>query len=237
MSRPIHILLFLLTFSPFYAHAQEIELGGGASLIQYKGDIYPAFKPFHSRPGVSLFARYNTEKGINFRLTGLAGQIAANTEKVQNPFINQLNRNFNRTFYEFSTLVEYNFLDFRTKRSRFTTDWTPYLFAGASLYALDQLNNTKFSYPLGFGIKKALSTHLNFSAEFGTRFMNTDDAIDGFGYPRIDPYQVSSGTFNPSDHFSRNTRRLSYPATLQKDKYFIFQVSVSYLFQRVYCPK
>lgn len=235
--RHYFLLFFFIGISFYGVQAQEIELGGGAALIQYKGDLNPSYNPFRSRPGVSLFARYNTEKGINFRLTGLAGQIAANTNKVQNPFTNQLNRSFARTFYEFSTLIEYNFLDFRTKRSRFTTDWSPYVFAGASLYALDQLNNTKFSYPLGFGVKKELTTHLNFSAEFGTRFTNVDDAIDGFGYPRIDPYAASGSTFDPNDPFSRLTRRLSYPSTLQMDKYFIFQVSVSYLFQRVYCPK
>lgn len=234
-----HSLLFFLFIGiPYFAaQAQEIELGGGVALTQYKGDLNPTYNPFRTRPGVSIFARYNTETGINFRLTGLAGQIAANTDKVQNPFTNQLNRSFVRTFYEFSTLVEYNFLDFRTRRSRFTTNWSPYIFTGASLYALDQLNNTKFSFPLGFGIKKELTTQLNFSAEFGTRFLNVDDAIDGFGYPRIDPYAASGSTFDPNDHFSRFTRRLSYPATLQMDKYFIFQVTVSYLFQRVYCPK
>ena len=230
---------FLLVFfvGMYSAQAQEIELGAGAALVQYKGDLNPTYSPFRSRPGIGIFARYNTEKGVNFRLSGLAGQIAANTDKVRNPFINQLNRNFTRTFFEFSTLAEYNFLDFRTKRSRFSTDFSPYIFGGVSLYSLDQLNNTKFSFPLGFGVKKELTNNLNISAEFGTRFTSVDDAIDGFGYPRIDPYLSPTSTFDPTDHFSRNIRRLSYPSTLQMDKYFIFQVSVSYLFQRVYCPK
>lgn len=267
------LLLNLLIFAYISGHsvqAQEIEVGGGASLIQYKGDLNPTFNPFRSRPGIGIFARYNTEKGVNFRLSGLVGQIGTNPNKSRDPFINQLKDKdevFPKSIFEYSAIVEYNFLDFRTKRSRYVTDWTPYIFGGISLLAIGDIMATPTpTFQLGFGVKKQLNSQINISAEFGSRFTYKDDkTIDEWGHPAsfdinavefIDPDIPQVGTPNKNISFDdllkiRNPskaqrdaqyaaqlmRRLSYPATLQADKYFIFQISVSYLFQRVYCPK
>lgn len=219
------------------ARSQQWEVGGGLTSWQYRGDLSPNYRPFAMRPGADIWGRFNTNTGFNFRLQGSVGRLGVNQNTVNQTFHQKQGRSFGKTMYEAAALVEYNFLDFRMNRSRYTTQWTPYWVGGVSMYMVDELNNVNFALPVGVGIKTVWRDNWNLSVEFSPRFTNKDSILDDFGYPRNDPFTSAGSTFDPNDSVQREGRKLNYPATLQKDTYFLFQVSVSYVFQRIYCPR
>lgn len=235
MSRIVFLLVFFALCQ--CAHAQKLEVGGGLTAWQYRGDLAPNYRPLAMRPGASLWGRYNTQLGFNFRLQGSIGRLGVDQSTVNQTFHQKQGREFGKTMYEAAALLEYNFLDFRLNRSRYASNWTPYWVGGLSMYMVDELNNVNFALPVGVGIKTMWRTNWNFSVEFSPRFTNKDAILDDFGYPRNDPFVSAGSTFDPADPIQREQRKLNYPATLQKDTYFLVQFSISYVFQRIYCPR
>jgi len=223
--------------SCFVAQSQQWEVGGGFTSWQYRGDLAPSYRPFAMRPGADVWGRFNTATGFNFRAQASMGRLGTRQSSSPQTFHQQQGRAFGKTMYEGAALVEYNFLDFRMSRSRYASQWTPYWVGGLSMYMVDELNNVNFAIPVGVGLKTIWRDNWNLSVEFSPRFTNKDAILDDFGYPRNDPFATTGSTFDPSDPLQRQARKLNYPATLQRDTYYLVQFSVSYVFQRIYCPR
>lgn len=231
-------LAFLLSFMFFVeTQGQQWEVGGGFTGWQYRGDLAPSYRPFAMRPGADLWGRYNTGSGFNFRAQASIGRLGTRQASSNQTFHQQQGRVFSKSMYEGALLMEYNFLDFRMSRSRYTSQWTPYWVGGLAMYMVDELNNVNFALPVGVGLKTIWRDNWNFSVEFAPRFVSKDAILDDYGYPRNDPYAAAGSTFNPADPQQRLARKLNYPLTLQRDNYYLLQFSVSYVFQRIYCPR
>ncbi len=245
--RKTFFLIYLFTLSST-TYAQRWEVGVGAGLCNYKGDIMPSFKPFVARPAVSTFMRMNWTRSVSFKVQGMFGGIAGNDKAIKSdPYHQARGHSFNAIILEGIGQVEYNFANFRTTASRIVNNWTPYVFGGyggtaiqtrAKLVSINNISYTTRSSPnflaLGIGFKKEWKTQWNWGIEFGSRWTNTD-LIDAVGY-KDGIVQIAPSTSPPSIVFPYSYQKNQTPGTKVNDMYYYTNFSISYLFYKVHCP-
>jgi hypothetical protein len=160
---------------------QHMEFGVIAGMFNYTGDLSYGVNVNFRGPGVGAFYRHNHANNITVLRIGLsAGQISGNESDLGTPLPEFQNRGFEATVTELSTLVEYNFFDFRSTKKETHYYFCPYLFGGIALSASfgEDAAPTFLSLPFGAGIKWEASKSLNLGFELGARKSFTDD-IDG----------------------------------------------------------
>ena len=245
--RQTFFLIYLFTLS-LTTYAQRWEVGVGAGLCNYKGDIMPSFKPFVARPAVSTFIRMNWTRSVSFKVQGMFGGIAGNDKAIKSdPYHQARGHSFNAIILEGIGQVEYNFANFRTTASRIVNNWTPYVFGGyggtaiqtrAKLVSINNISYTTRSSPnflaLGIGFKKEWKNQWNWGIEFGSRWTNTD-LIDAVGY-KDGIVQIAPSTSPPSIVFPYLYQKNQTPGTKVNDMYYYANFSISYLFYKVHCP-
>lgn len=245
--RKTFFLIYLFTLSSI-TYAQRWEVGVGAGMCNYKGDIMPSFKPFFARPAVSTFIRMNWTRSVSFKVQGMFGGIAGNDKAIKSdPYHQARGHSFNAIILEGIGQVEYNFANFRTTASRIVNNWTPYVFGGyggtaiqtrAKLVSINNISYTTRSSPnflaLGIGFKKEWKTQWNWGIEFGSRWTNTD-LIDAVGY-KDGIVQIAPSTSPPSIIFPYSYQKNQTPGTKVNDMYYYTNFSISYLFYKVHCP-
>ncbi len=216
-------LLLAGLFVSLTAQAQQIELGFGAGLMAYKGDISPALDPRQVRPAVTGFFRYNATKSVSFRAGLTAGSFGADDRLSSDPFQRARDYSFRTSIYEGSLDVEYNFFTYRSQRKR--KNWSPYVFGGLAGILFRPTGNIGparsllpyVSFPVGVGVKYEIARPWSIAAEFGTRFTGTD-YLDNLG-----PRDVGVGKLMQGD-----------PS--HKDSYSFLSFTVSYTFYHLVCP-
>ncbi len=240
--------LFVLSlFISHFSNAQKLEIGLGLGPTFYKGDIQPTFRVFNPRAASNVFVRYNYNRVISFKANGMIGFVGGNDSKSGNTLNKARDYSFLNTLLDYNAQIEYNFLNFRTDNGRYESNWTPYLFGGfgstqnikrkfvSHTTTVSQAKNSPSQIlPFGIGIKKIYNGRWNVGVEFGTRVLldrKNTDVFDGFGYKENEKFSYYLDT----DANSR-PKELTFPNTLQKDKYFHLSFSVSYLFYKVHCP-
>lgn len=143
------------------------------------------------------------------------------------PYHEWRNAELRLSLLELSAVMEYNFLDYRSRGVR--PRLSPYLFAGVAglLYnhkltsenpAVNEKNydtGLTVAIPFGVGVKYALSRHWNLGLEFGARKLFTDK-LDALAEDFGDEAYVA----NPNDN----------------DWYYYNGISISYTFYRTNCP-
>lgn len=251
MNKLTFYFLFLVSLQTI---AQKWEVGAGVGVCQYKGDIMPYYKPFVGRPGGNLFVRYNLSRAISIKANGLAGFLYGNDKLVNDPFHKSRERSFNSNFLEGGGQIEYNFLNFRTNASRIVKNWTPYVLLGVGGAAINSkskfktdINPSVFStyaankrervWILGIGFKKKLNGHWNWGVEFGTRWVSSD-FVDNFGFNQDGTFKLALPPgIDPGNPKYPYIIKYQIPDTKLKDMYYYTNVSLSYVFYKVYCPK
>jgi hypothetical protein len=245
--RKTFFLVYLFMLSSI-AYAQRWEVGIGAGVCNYKGDIMPSFKPFFARPAASTFIRMNWTRSVSFKAQGMFGGIAGNDKAIKSdPYHQARGHSFSAIIVEGIGQVEYNFANFRTTASRIVNNWTPYVFGGyggttvqtrAKLVSINNISYTTRSTPnflaLGIGFKKEWKTQWNWGIEFGSRWTNTD-LIDAVGY-KDGIVQIAPSTSPPSIIFPYAYQKNLTPGTKINDIYYYTNFSISYLFYKVHCP-
>ncbi len=188
--RSISIYKIILFFSLFHitdhTHAQLSEIGFQLGAYNYTGDLNQNYVIRNHRPAGAVFFRSNISSSIALRY-GLGGGIISGNDRFANdPFNRVRNESFNIYLFEGFTLLEFYFLDYKSKHSR--VHWTPYLNAGISLISFfgerpgqDNKNPLTPAFPLGIGIKYQLSRKFDISIETSARPTLTDhmDGIAG----------------------------------------------------------
>jgi Domain of unknown function (DUF6089) len=181
-----YILFSLLFgFAPQLSFAQKWEFGGGIGGAVYKGDLAPTFNPLYTRPGGTVFVKYNTTYATAWRMQATYTGLKANAAGIPNPYISTVHPNrFSTPLFEATGGLEYNFYDYRDplhKRQR----GTPYLYGGLGIFWFRPSGTENVAVsaiqpviPFGFGYKYRLGKNLNFSAEFVARKTFTD-YLDG----------------------------------------------------------
>lgn len=245
--RKTFFLIYLFILSTI-TYAQRWEVGIGAGICNYKGDVMPSFKPFFARPAGSTFIRMNWTRSISFKVQGMYGGIAGNDKAIKSdPYHQARGHSFNATILEGMGQIEYNFANFRTTASRIVSNWTPYVFGGyggtaiqtnAKLVSINNNSYTTSSSPsffaLGIGFKKEWRKQWNWGIEFGSRWTNTD-LIDAVGY-KDGIVQIAPSTLPPSVSFPYTIQKNLTPGTKVNDMYYYTNFSISYLFYKVHCP-
>lgn len=187
--------------------AQRSEVGVGAGVSFYLGDLNPKKVFYDSRACASLFYRYNINTRWAFRFSGSYGRIMAHDADFDNP----RNLNFRNDLGEIAAMMEVNFVNFFTgsEQHRFT----PYLAFGAALcfsnpqglytedgssrwvalrplhtegqglsrYNVKEYSLAQFAIPFGLGFKVSISQHVALGIEWVMRWTVTDYLDDVSG--------------------------------------------------------
>ena len=245
------ILFLSVFFSASYG--QTFEGGFGLGAVQYRGDLNPNYNILTSRPGANLMARYNFSRGFSLKAQGMFGFLAGSDKLSSNPMNKLRDYRFAATMMDGSVVLEYNFFNFRSYGTIFKSDWTPILFAGwGSSMILKETyfaNGSSFSKPsselpstdnlivYGIGLKRKLGSNWNLNANLGARMRvqkNNSDLVDGFGFAKNE-----NGDLVKVDHFPNNSstpRVVAVPNSKSPDRYFYFNVSLSYVLYGLKCP-
>jgi len=190
----------------------------------YKGDLAPNFAFRNYRPAGNLLVRYNVSQPFTLRLNLGLGSIAAQDNKVNDPFLQARDLSFRTNLREANFLFEYNFLNFSTLRK--VKNWSPYVFGGLGFFTFKPNPRSPgyqtkmlMNFPLGIGLKYEFKRPWSIGLEFGTRFTRSD-YLDNFG----------PNTFGGTDRL-----RNGNPAS--KDMYTYTGIILTYRFYRIVCPE
>jgi hypothetical protein len=201
---------------------QNLEIGAGAGVTLYKGDLSPNLDPKFAMPAANLFVRYTPKQAVTLKFSFMLGKIHADDSRTSDQFANRRNLFFNSRLTELGATAEYNFLDYRSEQSR--RPWTPYLFGGIAVFKFDPVENLRPDYPLtqvalpfGIGIKYVLVGQWNLGLEFGARKTFTD-------------YLDNLGSLNTTNKFANGN-------PYNNDLYTYTSLSISYTFYSVKCPR
>lgn len=225
------ICLFIFSFlSISVGFAQNHEIGLGAGVANYRGDMSTVLNI--TQPGIhtTLFYRYNPNEIWGLRANVGIGQIKCADSKSQDNIAKARGHEFLTNVLEFSGQIEYNFLSFGKGTQRNPQRFSPYALLGFGLFKLEPIRNSTATYnawarcvPMGLGVKWLLARNLQLSAEFGSRFTSTD-YLDDLGLNTGSP----TNTQNPKLQGNPNN----------KDMYFFSHISLSYIFRnkKDICP-
>lgn len=250
------LFLYLLLLSQVYCFSQarkrsfvQNELGffGGASY--YIGDINPRGHFLFSKPAGGIYFRHSDHYRYAFRFGLNYGQIYG--DDALSKEADQLERNlsFKSNIYEFSSIAEFNFVDYRIGNDH--ENFTFYIFAGLAGYyfnpkadlgngyeSLSTFNTegqsksykrVQMSIPFGVGIKFNMGDKFGIGFEWGPRRTYTDYLDDVSGaYPDNVSFNESKKNFT-----DRTTNASASPGSMRgnpstKDWYFYYGLSLNY---------
>ncbi len=209
--------------STLVVSAQGLEIGVGLGTSFATGDVTRGLEVGELGLGGQAFVRYNLSNVVSVRANAFAGQIKGDDETNPiDPFAALRGFSFKRQNFEASALFEYNFLDYKERKS--LINWSPYFFGGFGLSAVtnrrerDTYSRIQPVIPFGLGIKYRLTEQWNLELEFGARktFYDGVDRISDFPNP---------DKLNPA-----------YGNELDNDWYYFLGISVSYTFFTIPCP-
>ena len=213
---------------------KKLELGIGAGLTFYSGDVAPTPNIKNTRGGAEAFFRYNFNPAVSGRLTLGGYSIAGIDENRDDPFQKVRSHSFASRVIDASAMLEYNFFNFRGNKP--FPKFSPYIFAGLGIMRADiKYENSGISpgerkakasipgattIPFGVGVKFPFTKKFNVAWELRATKTFTDH-LDMLGT-----------TSNQS-----NDRRFEYGNVEGKDMYLYLGFSIAYRFVTLKCPK
>lgn len=177
------LLLFMQILSS-RVYAQLTDIGIGAGGFNYTGDLSRTYDLKFERPAATVFFRSNISKAVGFRYGLTTGWLSGKSKIKGDTALSPLS--FNLALAEASFMMEYSFLDYKSKHSRI--HWSPFLFIGGGVFVpIGKINTqAKFSriqpiIPLGFGIKYNINPKFDIGLEASTRvtFFDYLDSVSG----------------------------------------------------------
>lgn len=211
--RVVLLLVLVLTVSGLRAQEEpeyRAEIGAGASMVAYQGDLGGAlFK--NMQPMGALVAKYrmNPRMALGFNLG--FGKLKGSSENNDSyyPELNDTTIEFSNSLVDAGLKFEYNFWPYGTGREyRGAKTFTPYIAAGIGVTYVDTPAGGVFTtqVPLGLGVKYKLATRLNLALEWTMHF-TLSDKLEGVE----DPYGIkSSGLFKNTDCYSMLQLSVTY---------------------------
>lgn len=235
------ILLCLLSGAMVFARAQSLEFGIMGGVSNYQGDLSDQKINFNlTRPAGGALVRFNVNKFLSLKGNVFYGTIEGRDSLSDKPTSQYRNLSFKSSLLEFSGQVEVNLLGFGFDTRRQTHYFSPYVFAGLSVfnfnpkayynnvwYELQPLGTegqgltafqtrkryslTQFALPVGLGFKVRLSPNWTLGGETGVR-MTTTDYMDDVSTTYVDEYylKTSYGINQPSAALADRTQE-RYP--------------------------
>ncbi len=229
-----HLILFSSLFFLFEGavFAQKYEIGGGAGVAAYSGDIIRRIDPGQIGLQGTLFGKRNFDNVWSLRAgVNLARLNAADSIKPIDRLAEVRDGRFRAGIVEISAVMEFNFLDYLRNNSEFR--WSPYAFFGlgytfviarGNTYAFNVSSDYNLStlvIPFGGGVKYRLNDRWTLALEVGMRPTFTDylDKIDSqepviprFQNPNApnEPYGINYGNPNDKDWYYFTGLMISY---------------------------
>jgi hypothetical protein len=226
------IPIFFVFWGFTSAKGQKHEIGLGAGVLNYSGDLSTVPNVAMSRPGIMGFYRFNVSPVVSLRASLMFGGLAGkDSNKDSDPVGKARQVQFSATINQFAAAFEYNFFDYKYTAGKRGHRLTPYFTAGLSFFnfehqkligttdKVDERYAFNFAIPFGLGLKYRVKSRVNFNAEFLANKTFTD-YLDG-----VSSYPTGSAA---------NTKYLANPLT--SDWFYYLGVSVSYTFYKIYCP-
>lgn len=194
-------------FSPAL-RAQNSEIGACVGTTFYLGELNPSKLFAQSHLAGGIVYRYNLSPRWAIKADFLFGQVSGSDMQTNNGY--QRNLSFYSPITEFSVVGELNFL--KLYNSVGTNHFTPYIFAGLTLFSFDPMAQykdgtiyelqslgtegqgldgmpkkyslTSFAIPFGIGLRVNIGKYVCFGAEWGFRYSFTDylDDVGGRYY-------------------------------------------------------
>ncbi len=113
------------------------EIGGGAGVAHYFGDINPHYGLQQPGPALALVTRYNFNTRTALRAQASYGLLRGDDSKSNNNYQKIRNLHFISNVFDFSAVYEFNFLPL--SHGSYEDIFTPYLYAGLSVFYFDPL--------------------------------------------------------------------------------------------------
>lgn len=214
--KKLFILLFLCSTTYIINAQKGWEAGGWAGVAHYFGDLNTNYAV--SDPGLALgaFGRYNFNNRLCLKLGANFARVSADDFDSQNNFERSRNLHFRSNVIDGLAQFEFNFLPYNHgSRNEF---FTPYLFAGASVFAFNPKAEYKDEWinlrelgtegqfrgeeyytiqgalVYGGGFKLSLSYEWSIEFELSSRYLFTDYLDDvSTTYPDMDELEGFRG--------------------------------------------
>lgn len=253
-----NVIVACLCFIGFCAQAQsqrrtfrQRELGFFAGGAYYIGDLNPRGHFLLTKPAGGVYFRYSTNYRYAFRLGfnygKLVGSDAASNEADQK----ERNLNFTSSLYEFNSIAEFNFVEYRIGHARYK--FTMFVFAGLAGFYFDPKSDVgngmeslrkyktegqsssysrfKMSIPFGVGFKYNVGPNFGLGLEWGPRRTRTDYLDDVSGsYPS----QFTGFTDRSLDGSATAGSMRGNPST--KDWYFYYGLTLNFKLKEFHKP-
>ena len=253
------ILAFCLLCS-VQLSAQSFEVGLGAGVSFYNGDIIPAtFQGYlqTTHPAAGVYFRYNALKALSFRLGFVQARVSGDDASS---IYSYRNLSFRSDISELYLVGEWR--PFQMKGSSFIA--SPYLFGGINVYRFnpqaefegqwvdlqplgtegqglpgyeEKYELVQYGVPLGLGIVLDFEGNWSFGFEFGARKLFTDYLDDIGGVTVLyDDILEGNGTLaaqlsNPNLDPEGSDSMISYfRGGFAEDWYYVAQVTLGYQF-------
>jgi hypothetical protein len=221
------LLITLLLQTPLlFAQQHKHELGVGLGATCYSGEIVKYIDITNLRPAVQFFYRSNFSHVFSIKLATTIGQLQAKDSKYNKPINSFRNHSFSGLVYDFTFMVEYNFLDYGYNSKHDEGRLSPYFTMGLGLFgtstAKDNPNGlgngigAQISIPFGVGVKYMLTPNTTISWQFIANKTFTDQ-IDGI----YESNQITQSITEPNN----------------SDWYYYTGFTISRLFWNVHCPE
>lgn len=254
-----------------YEYVQEGEFGITAGAAHYFGDLNN--RAAINRPKIVIGAFFRKQFGnyTSLRITGHYAQLGYSDIYSNNEFQQRRNLSFNTNIFEIAARGDFNFFKFipTDPDHAFTPyatigvgifSYDPYAFYSGQKYYLRPLNtegetfykNRKaygtmaLCFPIGFGVKYALTDKMNISFEVAHRFTNTDYLDDvSTTYVGIDKFPSPDGGKSVAGILQDRSFETGIPIGIegrqrgyskQKDQYIIAEIGISFNITSYRCP-
>lgn len=257
------VICLLVTSS---LHAQKgYELGGWLGTSFYHGDLNTSLSI--QKPGISggLMAKRNFNTRVSWRASFNFGIIGADDANSDNNFERSRNLSFRSNLFDFTTGVEFNFLEYIHGSSDY--NYTPYLLAGFSIFNFNptaELDGERYSlrrlgtegqapgdeyftissgFMIGAGFKWDITDDWNLGIEFTTRRLFTDYLDDvSTVYPdngliRSERGDVAADLSDRSLVDGIGVAGRQRGNSMNNDTYSFFGITLNKYFGGIECPK
>ncbi len=174
MKKIFWVFLGLFFFVPFFAQAQEGNIGLFVGTSYYNGELNPRQPFYMPSPSAGAMYRHNFNKRWAFRIDADYLGIRGDDSKSTNAYQKNRNYNFDYNIWDIGLQFELNFYDFN-KENYMNEYFTPYISTGAYLTYNKPSQKPLFaSIPFEFGMKYAYNKKITFGGWWQYRWTTTD---------------------------------------------------------------
>ncbi|MDQ2720290.1 MAG: DUF6089 family protein [Bacteroidota bacterium] len=254
-----------------YEHVQEGEFGITGGVAHYFGDLNNRAAINRPKIAVGGFFRKQFGNYTSLRITGHYAQLGYSDKYSQNEYQRSRNLSFNTNIFEFALRGDFNFFKFIPSDPSHA--FTPYATVGIGIFSYDpyafyngqkvylrplhtegetfyqgrkEYGTMALCFPIGFGIKYAVTDKINVSVEAAYRFTTTDYIDDvsttyvgADKFPSPNGGKSLAGILQDRSYETGNTigfegRQRGF--SKQKDAYAMLEVGISFNITSYRCP-